>query len=193
MPNEVQLNQEYDERTEIYFVGTLFRHLLKDKLKDFRFQHIIEKMVKIHPDQRYSSFSDIMTDITAGVLSEIDFTDEQKECYRIFANALCSHISSYTDKYSPLNDIGQTLSKLAELIRNSSLEECIQNNSQLIGCFIAGGYSYSTRKDIDVKIMTDFYSLVTSLPPAKRKLLFANIYTRLATIKIVVDDPDLPF
>ena len=24
MPNEVQLNQEYDERTEIYFVGTFF-------------------------------------------------------------------------------------------------------------------------------------------------------------------------
>lgn len=193
MPNEVQLNQEYDERTEIYFVGTLFRHLLKDEIRDFRFQHIIEKMVKIHPDQRYASFSDIMTDITAGVLSEIDFTNEQKACYRNFANALCSHISNYSDKYSPLNDVGQTLSKLAELIRNSSLEECIQDNSQLIGCFIAGGYSYSTRNDIDVQVVTDFYSLITSLPAAKRKLLFANIYTRLATIEIVVDDPDLPF
>lgn len=193
MPNEVQLNQEYDERTEIYFVGTLFRHVLNDKIKDFRFQHIIEKMVKIHPDQRYTSFSEIMTDITAGVLSEIDFSNKQKECYRSFANALCSHILSYTDKYSPINDIGQTLIKLAELIRNSSLEEFLQNNSQLIGCFIAGGYSYSTKKDIEVQIVTDFYSLVTSLSPAKRKLLFSNIYTRLATIKIVVDDPELPF
>lgn len=195
MPNEVQSNQEYDERTEIYFVGTLFRHLLKDNIKSFRFQHIIEKMVKIHPDQRYSSFSEIITDITAGVLSEIDFTDEQKTYYRNFADALNSHIFSYTDKYSPLNDIGQTLSKLAELIRNSSLEECIQDNSQLIRCFITGGYSYNSRKDIDVQIVTDFYSLVTSLPPAKRKLLFSNIYTRLATIKVEVevDDTDLPF
>lgn len=193
MPNEVQLNQEYDERTEIYFVGTLFRHLLKDGIKDFRFQHIVEKMIKIHPDQRYSSFSDIMTDITAGVLSEIDFTDVQKACYRAFADALCSHIYSYNNKYNPINDIGQTLSKLAELIRNSSLEQFIQNNSQLIGCFIAGGYTYNNRKDIELRVITDFYSLVTSLPPAKRKLIFANIYTRLATIKVVMDDPDLPF
>ncbi len=193
MPNEVQLNQEYDERTEIYFVGTLFRHLLKDGIRDFRFQHIIEKMVKIYPDQRYSSFSEVITDITAGVLSEIDFTDEQKACYRNFADDLCSHIFSYTDKYSPLNDIGQTLSKLAELIRNSSLEECVQDNRQLIGCFITGGYNYDTRKDIDIQVVTDFYALVTSLPPAKRKLLFSNINTRLATIKIEVDVSDLPF
>ena len=193
MPNEVQLNQEYDERTEIYFVGTLFRHLLGDSIKDFRYQHIIEKMVKIHPDQRYSSFSDIITDITAGVLSEIDFTDTQKQCYRNFADALCSHISSYKDKYSPINDIGQTLTKLAELVRNSSLEEVLQSNSQLIDCFISGRYTYMIRKDIPVKTVTEFYSLVTSLPPAKRKLLFSNIYTRLGTIKVIINDPDLPF
>lgn len=193
MPNEVQLNQEYDERTEIYFVGTLFRHLLKNGIKDFRYQHIVEKMIKIHPDQRYSSFSDIMADITAGVLSEIDFTDTQKTCYRVFADALCSHIYSYNNKYNPINDIGQTLSKLAELIRNSSLEQFIQNNSQLIGCFITGGYTFNNRKEIKLQVVTDFYSLVTSLPPAKRKLIFANIYTRLAMIKVVMDDPDLPF
>ena len=193
MPNEVQLNQEYDERTEIYFVGTLFRHLLKDEIKDFRFQHIIEKMIKIHPDQRYSSFTDIMTDITSGVMSEIDFTETQKANYRSFADALCSHIHSFKNRYAPLNDIGQTLSKLAELIRNSSLEQFIQDNCQLIDCFVAGGYTYTSRKDIKLQVITDFYSLVTSLPPAKRKLIFANIYTRLATIKIVVDDPELPF
>lgn len=150
-------------------------------------------MVKIHPDLRYSSFSDIMSDITAGVLSEINFTDEQKTCYRNFADTLCSHIYHYKNNYIPVNDVGQTLSKLAELIRNSSLEQFIQNNSQLIGCFIMGGYTYNGRKDIKLQLITDFYSLATSLSPAKRKLIFANIYTRLATIKIVMDDPDLPF
>lgn len=193
MPNEVQLNKEYDERTEIYFIGTLFRNLLKNKIKDFRFQHILEKMIKINPDQRYVSFSDIMSDITAGVLSEIEFTSKQKECYRSFANALCSHISSYIDKYSPINDMNLTLSKLAELIRNSSLEEYVQNNSQLISCFITGEYRYKPKSDISVQIVTDFYSLVINLPLAKRKLLFANIYTRLSTIDILLAEPDLPF
>ena len=30
MPYEVQSKQEYDEQTEIYFVGVLFKHILKD-------------------------------------------------------------------------------------------------------------------------------------------------------------------
>lgn len=193
MPNEVVLHQEYDERTEVYFVGTLFKHLLKDEFKDFRFQHIVEKMTKIHPEQRYVSFSDVMSDITSGVLSEIDFTKEQKDCYREFANAVCSHINNYIDKYLPINDMGTSLAKLAELIRNSALEEYIQNNSQLIDCFVGGTYNYNTRTDIEVKIVTDFYSLITTLEQPKRKLLFANIYTRLSAIRTESDDNDLPF
>ena len=193
MPNEVQLNQEYDERTEIYFVGTLFRHILKDNIKDFRFQHIIEKMVKIHPDQRYASFFDIAADISAGVISEINFTNEQKNCYRNFAVALSSHIHSYKSKFNPIDDVALTITKLAELIRNSALEKHIQDNSLLISCFLNGGYSYNPSIDIEVQTVIDFYSLVTSLPPSKRKILFDNIYTRLSTIQVENDDEELPF
>lgn len=193
MPDEVQLNQEYDERTEIYFVGTLFRHLLRDDTSDFRFSHIIEKMTKINPAQRYNSFTTIMNDIAAGVLSEIDFSEHEKSVYRCFAQALTVHINHYKEKYSPVNNVPQTLSKLAELIRNSSLEECIQNNSQLIGCFINGGYSYNARKEINVQTVIDFYRLVTSLSPTKQKILFDNIYNRLSTIPVQIDDEELPF
>ena len=150
--------------------------ILKEKINGFRFQHIIERMIKIHPDQRYDSFASIMNDITSGVLSEIDFTKEQKVVYRQFADALCFHINHYSNKYSPVNDSAQTLSKLAELLRNSALEEYIQNNSQLIDCFISGGYNYNSRTEIEVETVANFYGLLTSLPIAKRKLLFSNIY-----------------
>jgi len=193
MPNEVQLNQEYDERTEIYFVGTLFRHLLKEKIGEFRFAHIVDKMVKINPEQRYDSFTAITADISAGVLSEIDFSETQKKCYRDFATALSSHIHHFQSKYSPKNDIAQTISDLALLIRNSSLEECIQDNSKLIGCFVTGGYTYNPSKDIPVQILKDFYGLITSLDMGKRKILFDNIFTRLSTIEVKTEDNDLPF
>lgn len=193
MPDEVQLNQEYDERTEIYFVGTLFRHLLEERMDLFRFQSILEKMTKINPSLRYSSFTEIANDISAGVLGEIDFSDVEKQVYRIFANTLEIHIYHYKEKYSPINSIAVTLSKMAELIRQSSLEENIQDNSQLIGCFINGGYSYSGRKDIKVQTVIDFYGLVTSLSPTKQKILFDNIYNRLSTIKIQTEDDELPF
>ena len=63
----------------------------------------------------------------------------------------------------------------------------------LIECFIEGGYTYDGRNNIEVKTVTDFYSLVTSLSPSKRKILFANIYTRLSTISMETLDDDLPF
>ena len=193
MPDEVQLNQEYDGRTEIYFVGTLFRHLLKDVLDDFRFPHILDKMTKINPTQRYSSFKEIENDISAGVLGEVDFSDNEKAKYRKFAMKLESHINHYVSKYSPINDISATLTKLAELIRNSSLELYIQDNSQLISCFINSGYNYNEQRGIEVQTVIDFYGLVTSLTPTKQKILFDNIYNRLSTIKVQIAEDDLPF
>lgn len=66
-------------------------------------------------------------------------------------------------------------------------------NSLLISCFLNGGYSYNPSIDIEVQTVIDFYSLVTSLPPSKRKILFDNIYTRLSTIQVENDDEELPF
>ena len=194
MPDEVQLNQEYDTRTEIYFVGSLFRHLLKESIDDFRFMHILEKMVKINPTQRYGSFTEIVNDISSGVMGEIDFSEKQKEIYRKFTNALANQINHYTEKYSPINNSTVTLFNLAELIRCSSLEICIQDNSQLIGCFISGGYNYNKQKKVEVQAVIDFYGLVTSLSSVKQKILFDNIYNRLSTINIKIDyEDELPF
>lgn len=193
MPDEVELNHEYDKRTEIYFVGTMFRHLLKEYMDDFMFHHILEKMTKRDPSQRYNSFMEIAKDISSGVIGEIDFTNAEKEIYRNFANELTRHISYYLEKYSPISSVEQTLLKLAELIRQSSLEEYIQNNGNLIGCFIDGKFVYNSKQDIKVQIIIDFYSFVNRLSVAKQKILFDNIYTRLSAIEIHIEDEDLPF
>lgn len=196
MPNEVLLHRDYNEQTEIYFVGTLFRHVLKDNIELFRYNHILEKMIKISADERYKSFHEIANDITEGVLSEIDFTDSEKECYRNFADDLISHISEFHDQYTPITDFSVVISKLAELIRVSSLEKILQDNGSLISCFISNGYSYKPKKEIEVNHIVDFYKWIISLPINKRKIVFDNIYNRLSKIKIVIseiEDDDLPF
>lgn len=205
MPNEVQLNQEYNHKTEIYFIGILFKHLLKN-VDDFRYTHIIEKMTKINPSQRYDSFNEVSGAISSGVLSEIDFSESDKEIYRRFADSLSEHIAYYTGEYKPINQMFFTLSKLAELIRNSALEEYLQDNEELINCFIDDGqYRYYSRKDIKLEVILDFYNLVTRLSPSKQIILFDNIYMRLSTIEIKQnqefqdyeifedEDDDLPF
>ena len=84
---------------------------------------------------------------------------------------------------------------LSELIRSSSLETYIQDNTRLINCFVNSGctgYTYRSTKDIDVQIVIDFYNLIISLSDQKKKILFDNIYGRLSTIPVQSDD-ELPF
>src|SRR5690606_14648005 len=109
---------------------------------------IIEKMIQVNPQERYTTFNEIAVEISRGVLGEINFNHKEKEIYQKFAVALSQHITKYQEKYDPVNDLGTTLSRLANIIRNSSLENFIQDNSQLIRCFINGAFTYNSRNDI---------------------------------------------
>ena len=67
-----------------------------------------------------------------GFLGQINFTENEKRVYKTFAGDVSYLIICYLDKYNPINNIPVTLSKLASLIRKSSLEYFIQDNKQLI-------------------------------------------------------------
>jgi len=192
LPNETQFEGVYNHQTEVYFIGKLFQNILGEEISDFKFNYIIDKMIKIDPSSRYSSFNEISRVISNGVISEIDFTKKEKEVYGLFADALASHILHYNEKYVPVQDISITINKLDALIRNSSLEIFIQDNAQLIRCFISGNYSFNSKCDIQVSHVKGFYQLLVGLPSYKQKIVLDNIYTRLARIKTIVDD-GLPF
>lgn len=193
LPNETETDGIYNHRTEIYFIGKLFQNVLVAEYDNFKFKHIIEKMTKVNPNERYQAFKLVSQDISKGVLAEIDFTEKEKKVYQVFADALCGHINHYIDKYDPINDVSATVSRLSELIRKSSLEKNVQDNSQLIKCFIYGGFSYKSRNDIEVAYLIDFFQLLQRLTPNKQKIVLDNIYTRLAKIKIILAEDDLPF
>ncbi|MEO2211036.1 protein kinase family protein [Paenibacillus amylolyticus] len=194
-PNETQLEGIYNHQSEIYFIGKLFQNILRDKgeMGSFKFNHIIEIMTKLDPNERYTSFNNISQAISEGVLSEINFSFTEKDTYKKFADALVSHISHYNDKYDPINDIDSILNKLGALIRSSSLETFIQDNSQLIRCFIKGSYAYIKRCDIEVQHVKNFYQLLVGLDAYKKKIVLDNIQTRLGGVKINITDDDLPF
>lgn len=153
-------------------------------------------MIKIDPSERYASFNDISQTISEGVISEISFSRQEKNAYRNFADALISHISYFNEQYELINDIDIILNKLGILIRNSSLETTIQDNSQLINCFVRANYNYNEKRDIDVVCVKDFYQLLARLDPYKQKIVIDNIQNRLIGINIFtinISDDDLPF
>lgn len=192
-PDETKDEGIYNHQTEIYFLGKLFSNILGKELPNFKFEHIVDKMIKLNPIERYTSFHDIGIDISQGVLGEINFTKREKEVYRDFADILSMYIKSYVNYYEPINDLNVTMSKLAILIRNSSLERYIQDNSELIKCFINGNFSYDSTNNIELSFVIDFYQLMQRLVPYKQKIVLDNINMRLSRIKIEVDYDELPF
>ena len=192
MPEEILKEQDYDNKTEIYFLGKLFSHIFKEKEVDFKYKSIIEKMMKYSCDKRYNSFEQIYQDISKGIFSEIDFSDYEKEIYRNFANSLYSHISVYTGPYELKTNIEQIINDLEDVVKENSLEFFIQSNSKLINCFVSGPYKYKINTNIQVEVVIKFYEFFIKLSREKQKNVLDNIHNRLNTIKIETDD-DLPF
>ena len=192
MPEEIIKDQDYDNKTEIYFLGKLFSHIFKEKEVDFKYKSIIEKMIQYSCDKRYNSFEQIYQDISEGIFIEIEFSNYEKGIYRNFADSLYSHISVYTGPYELKTNKEQIINDLEDVVKENSLEFFIQSNSKLINCFVSGPYKYKINTDIQVEVVTKFYEFFIKLSREKQKNVLDNIHNRLNTIKIEIDD-DLPF
>lgn len=192
LPNEIVYEQIYNHQSEIYFVGKLFKGVFNDRFPDFK--HIIDKMTQLDPEKRYTNFRDVLVDISQGVLA-IEFTEEEKDLYLNLAEILSNYIVSHTNSYSPIEEPDIVMTQLSKLIKNSSLEEYIQDNKELINCFINNDYTYKSTNDIPISIISDFYKLLQGLGSDKQKIVLDNINIRLSKIdiKIDIDDDDLPF
>lgn len=72
------------------------------------------------------------------------------------------------------------------------LNDFIQSNVELLHCFTDEIATYNARKDIDYKIVEDFYKFIISIENEKQQIVIDNIYTKLSNLKIKEND-DLPF
>ncbi|WP_374054875.1 protein kinase family protein [Rossellomorea sp. FM04394] len=194
LPNETADEGIYNHQSEIYFLGKLFSNIIGDNIPNFKFKHIIDKMIQLDPSERYAKFEDISVDISQGVLA-INFTEEEKNLYRSFAEVLSRYIVSHTNEYEPVRDPSIIINRLSTLVRNSFLEAYIQDNQQLINCFINNNYTFRQINDIPLSLVTDFYQFIQGLRPYKQKIVIDNIDVRLSNIGIEIDinEDDLPF
>ncbi|WP_163531437.1 protein kinase family protein [Halobacillus ihumii] len=193
LPNETEDEGIYNHQSEIYFVGKLFSSILGEGHDSFKFQPIINRMIELDPNARYSSFRDISVAVSEGALAE-NFIEEEKNLYRNFASILSGYLTKHKNSYEPVKDPNTVLSRLSSLIRYSSLEEYIQDNAKLINCFIDNDYSYKTRNDIFVSEVADFYRFLVGLTLYQQKIVLDNIEMRLSQKEIEYDlGDDLPF
>ena len=194
-PEEIELFKDYTHCTEIYFVGKLFYYVLsqKDISNDsFSYFDIINKMIEYKMEDRYKSFEEIYNDISKGIFNKWDFSEREKEIYLEASAAIANLISEYNSPYRPITDPQKVLKKLEVLLRKNSLEKYIQNNAELINCFLENSYTYQRRNSVSKDIIQWFYDWLISLEERKQINVIENINNRLSNIRLNEGD-DLPF
>lgn len=193
LPEDITLYGKYNHTTEIYFLGKLFEHIIKENnIKDtFKYNHIIEKMVQIEREKRYQSFSEIVSTISELMIREDYFNDDERQIYINFANAIYDHIGELSSSIQK-KSINIIIENLQKVLRNNMLDEFIQSVSELIHCFTDEFATYYSTRNIEYNTVENFYKLLISLSDDKKQIVIDNLYTKLSNISIKKDN-DLPF
>ncbi|MBQ9313685.1 MAG: protein kinase family protein [Clostridia bacterium] len=193
-PEEVITNGDYTYATEIYYLGEMFKNLVKED-SSFLYNGIINKMLEYSPSNRYSNYEEIKQDISNDLFTQISFSEEEKETYSNFADDLCNSIVKFTSEPIFVMDFEKVRTALEKIIRVSSLETYVQNNNDVILSFVTATFRYKTSNIIKSVHLINFYKLLMNSNTTKRNIIIDSIAARLKAIhvEIALEDDDLPF
>ena len=101
------------------------------------------------------------------------FTQKDKEVYQKLANALDETLEGYYDDIIMHNSSDVEI-KLSNLLTNSELEDIIQSNNKLLGCFLKNEF-ICKKSLIEVSIVKDFYDLFTKLSIEQKDIVLHHL------------------
>jgi serine/threonine-protein kinase len=176
-------NGEYTFSTEIYFLGQLFKRIIAScQISSiFKYNGIIKKMCELAPSQRFQSFNEIKK-IMYENLQEEEFSTNDKKIYSAFADSLMNVCPSISYDAKCKDNLEEITMNLEALLKNSSLEEYLQNNSLLIKCFISGAYKYEFKKIVPVKQIKEFTQWWKNFSDSKKNIILNNLWERFEPI-----------
>lgn len=191
IPEEFK-NSLYDFRTEVYFIGKMFEKIISENNlpQSFKFIDVLVQMTDYNYTTRTPSFDEVFKGIIGIKAKSANFTPKEKSIYQKFANSYMSTCSVIKSSSKYIDNITTITNSLDNLIQDTILEDSIQNNPQLIKCFISGLSKYKRIK-IEVSILSEFTIFWKSLTNDKKMIVLSNLWGRFNTIDREVDD--LPF
>ena len=182
----------------MFYLAELFNRLLKkiinDEMMQFSYYDILNKMMEKDPEDRYKNFREIKEIIQQQDFIQMPISDEDKRIYQEFSNYILKSLISYkmTQKYN--HDTQIFISKLKSALEENMFENYIQNNAQIIGSIVTGGYRYRTDINIPCWVVKDFLVWFKKTTKDSQKLILRNIIVKLSIIKVVFEiDEELPF
>lgn len=184
----------YDSLTDMFCIAELFNRLIKNNsIVDFKYSNVLNKMMKLKRNQRYTSFQYVKNQINRKQLELLNVSEEDKIIYRKFTNSLLNIISLFTYQPNYEYDIEKISSGLSNVISTNIMEEEIQRNDLLIKVFVKSGFNYWTKKKVEVSVVKDFYDLYGKLNKEDKKLILQSIVLKLGKINIEDYEDDIPF
>jgi serine/threonine-protein kinase len=190
----------YTSKTDMFYLGELLNRLIKNEIdvfnideSNFSYYRILGKMMKKHPKDRYSSFSDIKEAIDKYDFSNMEITSSDKSIYQAFSDSLLEAIASFTDERKFNYNIDRFISQIDKALQINCFEHKIQDNRDVIRSIVVSGYSYSPSCYISyytVKNFSDWFKKSTS---QSQQLILNNIISKLSVIKIEENSLDIPF
>jgi len=175
---------KYDRATEVYFVGKLFEKLIADTgYSNFGHEEVLRSMCARNPQNRIASFSDVEKLIRTEKFTAIDFTRDQTDAYRYFADQLICLIAKieHGAKYS--NDIDQIKRQLYDAYRSFMLEEIVPDPAIVTRCFIDGTYYYYRKNTLPVDAVMGFLELLNGCNSEQSRIVLANLQTKLDAVQ----------
>jgi len=194
-PEEFKSNV-YDFSTEVYFIGKLFEKMIHDfGIDHFEYKTLLKNMCSRKTASRIKSFFDVDKEIKNNLFFEIGFNDEELQDYRNFADQLVAHITKIENGSKYRDDLNRIQNQLDDSYRGFMLEETIPDCVLITRCFINGSYYYN-KIGFPVWIVREFLQLFKSASQEKKRIIMANIHTRLDAIprydRSSIED-DIPF
>ena len=194
VPREIY-KEQYGVQTEIFYVGYLIKNIIeKYDIKCFKYEMLLEKMIRVDPAERMVSFEKIQNSIAEQTCEQVIFSYKEKKIYQDFASAFCDSLSKIKDNLKVERDTAVIIEKLRVILRDNSLEEYISNIEFLISTFIKSNYKYYKTR-IEVEKVREFYDFFIQQTDNVKEIILNNLYGRVANIPVInsVFDEELPF
>jgi len=193
--------QRYDYSTEVYFVGKLFEKLISDNsISSCGFLPLLGRMVEKNSQNRISSFAEVRELYLENKSISMGFADWERQVYQNFSSGLGS-IVTRIESDAKMVDVDEFTLRLENVYRSTMLEDYVASVSDVVRCFVNGGYYYKKNAHMRTETLSDFLGLLKRLGREKRNIIEANIHAKLKLVDRYVPAPpqydsfddDIPF
>ena len=172
----------YNFQTEVYFVGKMFERIIQEnQVDEFKYGSLLMQMCEHSPLRRIQGFAAIEKSIQSDMFFEIGFGEEDTARYRAFADAMERHLTKLENRAKYQEDVERIQVGLENAYRGFMLEETVPDSASVTRCLIEGAYYYR-KKGFPVSVVKDFLHLLKSSSTERRRIILANLQTRLDAI-----------